>query len=113
MRDEINKVDRTRFFTNDKIVIGGQTCERISYPSNIRLESQSKFDTPYHTIGSKSLLVYLDGKLKIPEIDYVDRTSTYIEFKTMINKEQSVDILLIVTGGDSPIIDGGIIWEDF
>lgn len=100
-----------RFFTNDRIVIGSNTNERYIYPANSRPETQKVFKTPEHTIGSKNLLVYVNGELVIPERDYKDINSSQISFTDPIPPNKDVDIVLVLTGDDLDY--RGNYWVDF
>lgn len=95
------------FFTNDKVVLGRDYSQRITSPANSREGGATIFKVPEHTIGTASLFIYVDGKLKIPDVDYVDINSEEIEMNYEVPVEHSVDAVLIVSIGDGEELQWG------
>ena len=105
-------MSKVKFFSNSLIVIGGKECEITTSLAGTRLQPQSIFEVPEHTIGTKNLLIYVDGKLLMPYRDYTDVNSHQVELTTSIDIDSDFYAILIITGNDGTAI-GGVEWEDF
>lgn len=96
------------FFTNDKVVLGQDSSQRITSPANSREGGATIFTVPEHTIGTQSLFIFVDGKLKLPNIDYVDINSEQVEMNYEVPVEHTFDSILVVSIGE-----GGANWIEF
>lgn len=111
MADFIDLELNAHFFSNDNIVLGKESLERTISPANVRPDPTREFETPTHTIGSKSLLIFLDGKLQAFGIDYIDKDSNHVEFKNRIETGVHYEAILIAKTGMSGV--GFAEWEEF
>lgn len=101
-----------KFFSNDYIVLGKESVDRIISLSDTRPNPLREFKAPRHTIGTKSLLIFLNGKLQALGVDYIDKTSDSIEFLRAIDTTAHYESILIADTGIAG--DGGKLeWEEF
>lgn len=86
------------FFSNNLIYVDGENCEIAKSLKNTRPDVTQTFTAPSHTVGTPNLLVFLDGRLQIKDVDYNDSNSTEIEFTNNVAVNQDVVIILVRAG---------------
>ena len=101
-----------KFFSNSLIVIGGRECEIITSPSGSRLDDEDIFTVPIHTVGTNNLLIFVDGKVLIPNIHYKDINSYQIQLTKPIGTNVDFHSILINLDQDSDSKDD-LVWQDF
>lgn len=87
------------FFSNSLIVLSGKECQTTSSLSGERSTVETKFDVPTHTVRSKNLLIFLDGRLQVIDRDYEDINSFEVRFTKDIPTTVDFQSILIATGG--------------
>ena len=103
-------MSRVKFFSNSLIVLGGKESEMVSSLSGDRSTTRQKFRVPKHTQSTKNLLIFLDGKIQIPNRDYNDVSSEEVEFTFPVTTDRDFHALLINTGKDG---NGALEWQSF
>lgn len=105
-------MSKVKFFSNNLIVVGGKESEIVSSLKGERTDWQQIFRVPEHTVGTKNLLIFVEGKILIPDRDYKDINSYEIELTYALEPNKDFHAILIKTGEDG---DGGgaLEWEDF
>ena len=105
-------MSQARFFSNTLIYVDLTENEVMSSLANTRLNVQDVFQVPEHTVDTNNLMIFVDGHIKIRDVDYEDINSFEVRFFSPLAITQEFHSILTKNRtGDST--DDGCYWEDF
>lgn len=99
------------FYSNNLIYVDGENCEIIKSLKNTRPKNETIFTAPNHTVGTPNLLVFLDGKLQIADVDYHDCNSYEIEFTNPVGITH--DVVMVLIRSKQQTVSDGLEWGSF
>ncbi|MCG8540829.1 MAG: hypothetical protein MJA82_12955 [Clostridia bacterium] len=103
-------MSKVKFFSNNLVILGGKESEIVSSLRGSRVVWQQIFTVPKHTVGTKNLLIFLDGKIMIQGRDYEDINSYEVQLTYPIDPGKDFHAILVKTGKDG---NGALEWESF
>lgn len=103
-------MSKVNFFSNNLIVLGGKESEIVSSLEGERVITQQTFLVPKHQVGTKNLIIFVNGKIMIPNRDYKDINSNEIDLTYAIDPNIDFYAILIKTGKDG---NGTLEWENY
>ena len=112
-------MSKAKFFSNSVIMLDHKDSEYSLSLKNTRTNAQKNFSVPMHSVGTPNLMIFLDGKLCVPNRDYTDINSTTVRFSRDIQIREDFHAVLIRTSKDIVYVGDGdtqpsaINWEYF
>lgn len=91
------------FFSNNLVYVDTEQLEIEKSLAGSRTNQQKIFQVPQHTVGTNNLLIFLNGNLKIKDIDYEDYNSNEINFKDYISINDDFIAILVKGNGDGSL----------